>query len=179
MPGLADFLAALDSRLHGLGPEGVSIALRGAAGRLSPSERPAFLAMFDPAPAASADGLVAEIEALSPAVLTQRTTSRIHAGSGATGTTAGKKTRSHGSPARRTTFTESSANGSSPAIGPSQRTGTDNCCLRRWRMSTHRMDVSLVVPTRARRSVGPVRALPPRSRVGAGSATGRVRCRSA
>ena len=64
MPRLADFLAALDRRLHGLGPEGVSIALRRAAGRLSPSERPAFLAMFDPAPAAPADGLVAEIEAL-------------------------------------------------------------------------------------------------------------------
>lgn len=64
MPGLTDFLAALDRRLHGLGHEGVSSALRSAAGRLSPSERPAFLAMFDPAPAAPADALLAEIEAL-------------------------------------------------------------------------------------------------------------------
>ena len=63
MPGLADFMAALDRRLDTLGAEGVNAALRAAAGRLAPSERPAFLAMFDPLPVVSVDGLVAEIEA--------------------------------------------------------------------------------------------------------------------
>ena len=45
--GLGAFLAELDERLQALGPAGVRSSLRAAAARLSPSERPAFLAIFE------------------------------------------------------------------------------------------------------------------------------------
>jgi hypothetical protein len=62
--GLAGFLAQLDERLALLGPQGVVTALHAAAARLSPSERPAFLAMFDKAAVVSPpDDLLDDIEA--------------------------------------------------------------------------------------------------------------------
>lgn len=56
-PGVGGFLAELERRLDALGPQGVRRAVLAQAATLRPSQRPAFLALFDPA-AASAVGEV-------------------------------------------------------------------------------------------------------------------------
>jgi hypothetical protein len=61
--GLGAFLAELDERLQALGPTGVRSSLHAAAARLSPSERPAFLAIFEADALARSDDLVEEIDA--------------------------------------------------------------------------------------------------------------------
>ena len=61
--GLGAFLAELDERLQALGPAGVRGSLRVAAARLSPSERPAFLAIFEADAPVRSDDLIEEIDA--------------------------------------------------------------------------------------------------------------------
>ena len=62
--GLGAFLAELDERLQALGPAGVRGSLRVAAARLSPSERPAFQAIFEADAPVRSDDHNEEIDAV-------------------------------------------------------------------------------------------------------------------
>lgn len=62
-PGVGGFLAELERRLDALGPDGLRRAVLAQAATLRPSQRPAFLALFDPAASpAVGEVLLGEVE---------------------------------------------------------------------------------------------------------------------